>query len=142
MSMPPPEHAEERSPQQGSQFQQPQQFQQSSPQYPQQMQPYQHFGQGPPQQMVYVQAAGAGNSSLAPVTALICGLLALMIAWIPFLGLGAWILAPVGLTFGILGLRRGKAEHKIMSWIGIVASGIALMICFGWVLLLFAGLGA
>lgn len=31
--------------------------------------------------------------------------------------------------FGFLGLSRGKAEHKIMSWIGIVLGAITLVIC-------------
>jgi hypothetical protein len=103
---------------------------------PPQGQPYQPPSH--PQQAVYVNAQDGNNTSLAPVTSLVTGLIALFIAWIPILGIGAWVLAPISIIFGILGLKRGKAEHKIMSIMGLVAGGIALLICILYLILFVA----
>lgn len=43
------------------------------------------------------------------------------------------------MIFGALGLRRGKAEHKIMSWIGLVCA-ITLVICFAYAVAFFAAI--
>jgi hypothetical protein len=95
-----------------------------------------HFqGQQYPHQQIIVQTENGNNTSLAPVTALVIGLLALMTAWIPIVGIVAWVFAPLAILFGVLGLRRGKAEHKIMSVIGLVCGGIALLCCFGYLAL-------
>lgn len=84
---------------------------------------------------VYVQSDSGNNTSLAPVTSLVTGLLGLCTAWIPILGIVAWVLGPLAIVFGILGLRRGRAEHKIMSMIGLVSGSVAVLICFAYVLL-------
>jgi hypothetical protein len=89
------------------------------------------YGSGQP---VVVVQGDSNNTSLAPVTSLVSGLIALFFGWIPFVGLIAWVLGPLAIVFGILGLQRGKAEHKIMSWIGIVCGVIALIICVLYVL--------
>ena len=96
---------------------------------------------GPPQrqgqhyaQAVYVQTDNGNNTSLAPVTSLVAGLIGAFLAWIPIVGMIAWVLGPIAIVFGILGLQRGKPEHKIMSIFGIVAGGIALAVCVGYVL--------
>ena len=68
-----------------------------------------------------------GNMNLAPVTSLVTGLIAFF-SRMPIAGMIAWVLAPLALLFGILGLRSGKTEHK-MSWSGIVCGAIALLIC-------------
>jgi len=83
---------------------------------------------------VYDVSGQRNDSALAPVAGLICGILAALsflvpIVSVPFGGLG--------LTFGIIGLRRGGMEHRLMSWIGIVlaAGGMALSLLVTiWVL--------
>jgi hypothetical protein len=85
--------------------------------------------------VVYVQADNSNNTSLAPVTSLVTGLIGIFFSWIPIIGIIGWILGPLALVFGILGLRRGKAEHKIMSWVGIVCGAITVLICIGYVIL-------
>jgi hypothetical protein len=86
-------------------------------------------------QHIYIQQPdNSNNTSLAPVTSLITGLLGIFTAWIPIVGVVGWIFGPLALIFGILGLKRGKAEHKIMSIIGIVAGAITLLICLGYAL--------
>lgn len=103
-----------------------------APQYP--VPPQMHGQQYQP--VVYVQTDNGNNTSLAPVTSLVTGLIALFTAWIPIFGMIAWVLGPLALLFGILGLKRGKAEHKIMSMIGLIAGAIALLICFIYVFVL------
>jgi hypothetical protein len=108
------------------------------PAHPSAQQPW-----GPaPQQVMYVHADSSNNTSLAPVTSLISGLVGLFFSWIPFIGIIGWILGPIALVFGILGLRRGKAEHKIMSWIGIICGAITLVICMVYVAIFVAALGS
>lgn len=82
-----------------------------------------------PAPQVYVQADSAANSSLAPVTSLVSGIIGFLFCWIPFIGIIGWLFGPLALVFGLLGLSRGKAEHKIMSWIGLVLGAITLVIC-------------
>lgn len=74
------------------------------------------------------------NSSLAPVTSLVTGLCGLFLCWIPILGIIAWVLGPVALVFGFLGLKRGGTEHKLMSVFGIVLGVIALIVCWIWLI--------
>ena len=81
------------------------------------------------QPVVYVQGDPASHSSLAPVTSLVSGVIGLLFCWIPIIGVVGWLFGPLALVFGFLGLSRGKAEHKIMSWIGIVLGAITLVIC-------------
>jgi hypothetical protein len=99
---------------------------------PQQPQPSAPYGYGYVPQQIYIQADGSNNSALAPVTSLVLGICSLMVAWIPFIGIVAWITAPIGLVFGVLGVRRGRAEHKLMSSFGIALSAVALLICFAY----------
>jgi hypothetical protein len=78
------------------------------------------YGSGNNNPVVFVQAENSNNTSLAPITSLVSGLIGLFLCWIPIIGIVGWILGPVAITFGLFGLGRGKAEHKVMSWIGIV----------------------
>ena len=82
-----------------------------------------------PHQTIYVQADNGNNTSLAPVTSLITGLLGLFVCWIPVLGIVGWLLGPLAIIFGGLGARRGKSEHKIMSWIGLTCGVITVLVC-------------
>ena len=63
------------------------------------------------------------------ITALVLGIIGLVLGIIPILGIPAIILGLVGLVFGGLGLgrvRRGVATNKAMSWTGVVLSTLAL----------------
>jgi hypothetical protein len=96
-----------------------------------------YYGQPYPQP-IYVQTDNGNNTSLAPVTSLVTGLAGFFTAWIPILGMVAWLLGPIAILFGILGLRRGKTEHKIMSIVGIITGTISLLVCIGYVVMLAA----
>ncbi len=66
------------------------------------------------------------------VASLVLGILSILFAWIPIIGLIAWILAPLGLVFGLVAL--GKPVGKGMAIAGSICSGIGLLICLLWVI--------
>ena len=74
------------------------------------------------------QYGGQRASNGAGTAALAVGIIALLVSWIPFLGL---ILALVALVLGVVGLRkasRGQATNKNQAVAGVVTGGIALLI--------------
>lgn len=62
--------------------------------------------------------------------AFIIGLIALVISFVPLIGMVAWILAPLAILFGIIACFRSKRSLAIA---GIVTGALALVVCFGWV---------
>ncbi len=88
-------------------------------------------GQGP--QTVYIQTVPAAGNGLATAS-LVLGILSLLAVWIPFFGLVAWILAPIGLVLGLVAL--GKPTGRGMAIAGSICSGLGLLGCFAWVLLI------
>ena len=94
------------------------------------------------QPIYVVQPDNSNNTSLAPVTSLVSGLIGLFFSWIPFIGIVGWVFGPLALVFGFLGLGRGKAEHKVMSWIGIVCGAITVVICLLYVIAFVMSFGA
>jgi hypothetical protein len=77
----------------------------------------------------------AQSNGLA-VASLVVGIIALLLALIPVVGLISWILAPAGLIMGFLAM--GKPTGRGLAIGGLVTSGIALLICILWVI----GMGA
>jgi hypothetical protein len=84
---------------------------------------------------VYLQADNSNNSSLAPVASIVAGSIGVLTAWIPIVGVIGWVLGPLAIVFGTLGLKRGQSEHKIISILGIIGGGISLVICLGYVVM-------
>lgn len=70
------------------------------------------------------------------VASLVLGIVSIIAAIIPFVGLISWILAPLGLIFGFLSMN--KPTGRGMAIAGLITSGIGLLICILWVV----GLGA
>jgi hypothetical protein len=69
-------------------------------------------------------------------TALVLGILAVLFAMIPIIGMIAWPLSILGLIFGVIGvarLRSGKADNKGVAISGTVLSAIGLILCIVWV---------
>lgn len=85
---------------------------------------------------VHVHSQPQGNG--LATASLVLGILGLIFSFIPFIGLIAWILAPLGLVLGLVALS--KPTGRGMAIAGAVCSGIALLVCFGWLVLI--GLGA
>lgn len=85
--------------------------------------------------------AGNGQPPKPPrnglgTTALVLGILAVLFAMIPIIGMIAWPLSILGLIFGIIGvvrLRSGKADNKGVAISGTVLSAIGLILCIVWV---------
>ncbi len=70
------------------------------------------------------------------VASLILGVFAISTVWIPFIGLIAWILAPLGLILGLVALKRPVGPGRGVAIAGIVCSSIGLLGCMAWVVLI------
>jgi len=87
-------------------------------------------------QTIHVHTTAQTGNGLATAS-LVLGILSLVTVWIPFFGMIAWILAPLGLIFGLVALN--KPIGRGMAIAGAVCSGLGLLGCIAWVLLLVAG---
>lgn len=74
------------------------------------------------------QPAPATGSSLGLV-AFIIGLIGLVMAFIPFIGMVAWLLAPLAILFGGLALLRTPGAFGIA---GLVLGILTLVVCLSW----------
>lgn len=70
------------------------------------------------------------------IASMVLGILSILFAWIPIVGMISWVLSILGLVLGFMALS--KPVGKGFAWTGIVTSGIGLLICILWVI----GLGA
>ena len=112
-------------------YQQPQQPQPAhqQPQQPYQ-QPQQPYQQQPAEQAGAWPAAGGQQAATAPqsngiaVAALVIGIIALLIAWIPFIGLLGGLGGALALIFGFIG--RSKVKKEGASGKGAATAGIVL----------------
>lgn len=83
---------------------------------------------------VYVQVAP--QDTAMAVASLVLGVFAICTVWIPFVGLIAWILAPLGLILGLVALKRPAGPGRGVAIAGVVCSSIGLLGCIGWVVLI------
>ncbi|HEX8554083.1 MAG TPA: hypothetical protein VF695_05200 [Sphingomonas sp.] len=63
--------------------------------------------------------------------AMVLGIIALVLSIIPIIGFVSWILAPLAIIFGIIGLNRAGAP-KGGAIAGLATGGVALLICLAW----------
>lgn len=63
------------------------------------------------------------------IASLVLGILSILLGWIPIIGMVSWILAPLGLIFGFIALRK---TSKGLAIGGLITSGIGLLICIAW----------
>jgi hypothetical protein len=70
------------------------------------------------------------------IASMVLGIVSIITAIIPFIGMIAWILAPLGLILGFIALN--KPGGRGMAIAGLITSGFGLLICILWVV----GLGA
>ena len=87
------------------------------------------------QQPQYGETASQPSNGLA-IGSLILGILSIVMAIVPVVGIIAWVTAPIGLVMGFL--ARKKPGGQGLAIAGIVTSAIGLVICILWVV----GLGA
>ena len=89
-------------------------------------------GPRPPTSSLTQPVHGRGRSAAVPVGSLALGLVSLLgCSWIPVVNIGALLFAPLAVLLGWFGIRRQKAEHRIMSWFGIVTGGLAIVVSIG-----------
>lgn len=68
-------------------------------------------------------------------TALVLGIIGVVFAVVPVVGVIAWPLVILGLIFGVLGILRaskGEANNKSMAITGTALSGVGLLLCLLW----------
>ena len=85
----------------------------------------------------YGQAQASNGMAVA---SLVLGILSILFVWIPFVGMVSWILAPLGLIFGLIALN--KPVGRGMAVAGAICSGVGLLGCIAWVALLGVGMAA
>lgn len=130
MSQPP--YSNDPPPQQPYGEQQPGQQpygQQQSHQQPYQQQPYSTHG-----------SSGAGSNAPA-IAALITGIIALLLSWIPGINLLGFLLAIVAIVTGVIGMKKAGqpgGSGKGLAIGGLVTGILAILVTF----LVYAGLAA
>lgn len=97
-------------------------------QYPPPYPPYQpHYGAPPP----YQQQPSNGMATGGFVVALVGVVLSL----VPFLGIVAWVISPVGLVLSVVGLTaasRKGGTGRGLAIAGVILGGLGLLICMLW----------
>lgn len=69
------------------------------------------------------------HNSLGKAASVI-GVIALILSFIPFVGFVSWLLAPLSVIFGLIGLRK---QPRSLAIVGIITGIIALFVCVSWV---------
>jgi hypothetical protein len=70
------------------------------------------------------------SASLVSIAALVVAIFAILMVWIPVIGLVAWLAAPLGLVLGIIGVLRPGAKKAAIA--AIILSAMALAVCLMW----------
>lgn len=107
----------------------------TEPTQPQQPMPSQQFQpQQPPAGSPYQHAPVEKRTSGLAVTALVLGIIGLVLSWIPIVNNAAAVLAVIGLVFGIIAIFATGAKHKKkgrgLAIAGSVLCVIALIVTF------------
>lgn len=66
---------------------------------------------------------------------MVIGIIALVFTFIPFIGLISWLLAPLAIIFGIVGMSQPDLPRG-QAIAGLVTGGLALLMCLAWATLL------
>ena len=101
-------------------------------QFPPQGRPY---GYEPPPAILY----GRETNGIA-IAAGVCGIIAVVLCWIPFVDYLSIVLGVLAIIFGIIGVRRADAygSGRGMAITGIVCGAVGLAIAFLVLLLIYA----
>lgn len=100
-------------------------------------QPNPGYGTGAPVYNGYGQTQAYGQAPTRNglgIAALVVGILAFLVSWIPFIGILGIIGGIAAVVLGILGMRevqRGRANNRALSLTGLVIGGLALLIGIG-----------
>jgi hypothetical protein len=90
---------------------------------------------GQPPAIIY----GRETNGIA-IAAGVCGIVAVVLCWIPFVDYVSIVLGVLAIIFGILGVRRADAygSGRGMAITGIVCGSVGLTIAFLFLLLIYA----
>jgi hypothetical protein len=68
------------------------------------------------------------------------GSVSLFLSLLPFIGIVAWVLAPIGLLSSGIGLLVGASRKvgRVGALWGLLTSGVALLVCMAWLALVLA----
>jgi hypothetical protein len=102
---------------------------------PAQPQPVENYAYGP-----YIPVeitAKTDDKSGQATTGMVLGIIALVLSFVPLVGMISWILGPLAIIFGVLGRGSSKKGQAKAGWI---CGAIAVFICMCWVGLLIEGI--
>lgn len=69
------------------------------------------------------------SPSPAARTAFVMGVIALVLAFVPLIGMLSWLLAPIAIVIGALALRH---PPRALAVAGVICGILALIVCYGW----------
>jgi hypothetical protein len=87
---------------------------------------------GPP---LYRPVPSRDGPSIASV---VCGAIAILIGWIPVVGLIGLVVAVAAVVTGIIGVRR--PGERVLAIVGLVCGGLVILLWIGGILLFVTGL--
>ena len=97
------------------------------------------YGAPPPYPYPYPQAYAPPPSNGMGTAALVLGIIGLLLAFIPIIGMISWILTLLAILFGIIGLsKRGSPKGTAIA--GLITGGLGLVVCIGWAILFAVGI--
>ena len=65
------------------------------------------------------------------IAALITGIIALVLSLIPVIGFISWLLAPIAIVLGVIGMNQ-RNHPRGTAIAGVATGGLALLICILW----------
>ena len=98
-------------------------------------------GYGAPPVYPYPQAYAPLPSNGMGTASLVLGLIGLLFSFIPIIGLISWILTPLAIVFGIIGVAKARAP-KGMATAGLIMGVLGLIICLIWAALFAVGMSS
>jgi hypothetical protein len=87
------------------------------------------------------QAGVRQTTNSMGTAAMVIGIIALVLSLIPVIGFISWVLAPLAIIFGIIGLNNKNGAPKGGAIAGVATGGVALLICFLWLVAFGAAAG-
>jgi hypothetical protein len=78
------------------------------------------------------QPVQSGDSNGMALASMIIGLCAALLALIPIIGFISWLLAPLAIVFGLIGMNSDNGRGFALT--GIISGGVGLLICVFWLM--------
>ena len=85
------------------------------------------------------QSGDVASTSSARMS-LVAGVTGLLISWVPLFGIVGWVVGPMAIVYGALGLRRATGKAEVACLIGMACGALTLAVCSAWAVLFYSGL--